>query len=104
MKKIVIGVIALVAIGTLIFIKWRSMGEKEAEQETRTVAVRRGPIEKAVEATGEVAPLNRVEIKPPISGRIEKLLVDEGDHVKQGQILAWMSSSDRAAIVDAARA
>lgn len=64
----------------------------------------RGPIEQTVDATGEVSPLNRVEIKPPISGRIEKLLVDEGAKVKAGDILAWMSSSDRAAILDAARA
>lgn len=63
-----------------------------------------GPIEDAVEAMGSVAPLNRVEIKPPISGRMEKLLAEEGDEVKAGQILAWMSSSDRAAILDAARA
>jgi macrolide-specific efflux system membrane fusion protein len=57
-----------------------------------------------VEATGVVQPLNRVEIKPPISGRIEKLNVDEGDSVKAGQIVGWMSSTDRAAILDAARA
>ncbi|MFN0118461.1 MAG: efflux RND transporter periplasmic adaptor subunit [Elusimicrobiota bacterium] len=63
-----------------------------------------GSLEKAVEATGEVSPLNRVEIKPPVSGRIEKILVDEGNTVKAGQVLAWLSSSDRVAILDAARA
>lgn len=68
------------------------------------VVVSKGPIEKTVEATGSISPLNRVEIKPPISGRIERLLVDEGDPVRDGQILAWMSSDDRAAILDAARA
>jgi macrolide-specific efflux system membrane fusion protein len=63
-----------------------------------------GPIEETVEATGTIVPLNRVEIKPPIAGRIERLLADEGDSVREGQILAWMSSDDRAAILDAARA
>jgi macrolide-specific efflux system membrane fusion protein len=73
--------------------------------ETSTlVKALQGPIEETVEATGQVAPLNRVEIKPPIQGRIEKLLVDEGTSVRAGQILAWMSSTDRAAILDAARA
>jgi len=48
--------------------------------------------------------LNRVEIKPPIAGRIEELLVDEGARVQAGQILGWMSSTDRAAVMDAARA
>lgn len=68
------------------------------------VLAKEGPIEETVDATGSIAPMNRVEIKPPIGGRIENLLVDEGAHVKAGQILAWMSSSDRAAILDAARA
>ncbi|HAH05736.1 MAG TPA: macrolide transporter [Elusimicrobia bacterium] len=76
----------------------------ERGRAARVVTASLGPIEEAVEASGGVAPLNRVEIKPPISGRIEQLLVEEGTTVKAGQILAWMSSSDRAAILDAARA
>src|SRR5689334_2958254 len=71
---------------------------------TRTVQAQIGTVEDSVEATGEVSPLNRVEIKPPIQGRMEKILTEEGGQVKQGEILAWMSSSDRAAIIDAARA
>lgn len=55
-------------------------------------------------ATGVVQPQNRLEIKPPIAGRIESVLVEEGEKVKQGQILAWMSSTERAAMLDAARA
>ena len=56
-----------------------------------------------VESTGAVAPENRIDITPPSSGRIEKMLVEEGTRVKSGQILAEMSSSDRVAILDAAR-
>jgi macrolide-specific efflux system membrane fusion protein len=51
-----------------------------------------------------VQPENRLEIKPPIPGRVEEVLVDEGQQVKPGQILAWMSSSERAGLLDAARA
>ncbi|MDD5174282.1 MAG: efflux RND transporter periplasmic adaptor subunit, partial [Candidatus Omnitrophica bacterium] len=35
---------------------------------------------------------------------IDKILVEEGDMVKEGQIVAWMSSTERAALIDAARA
>jgi macrolide-specific efflux system membrane fusion protein len=63
-----------------------------------------GTIEIKVLATGTVQPENRLEIKSPIAGRIEKILVDEGWKVRQGQILAWMSSTERAALIDAARA
>ena len=77
--------------------------EKHEETESRSVTVKEGAIKETIEATGSVAPLNRVEIKPPMSGRMAQLLVNEGDAVKEGQILAWMSSEDRAAILDAAR-
>lgn len=56
-----------------------------------------------VTTTGVVEPQNRLEIKPSIGGRVEKILVKEGDIVKTGDILAWMSSTERAALVDAAR-
>ena len=77
---------------------------KDGEEEVSDVKVKRGPIEEISEATGYVAPLNRVEIKPAVPGRIEKLNVDEGDAVKAGEVLAEMSSADRVAILDAARA
>ena len=96
-------VLILISAGTLFWSKHKAKGNKD-QTESRLVTAELGDIEETVESTGEVAPLNRVEVKPPIQGRIEKLLVDEGDKVKAGQILAWMSSSDRAAILDAARA
>jgi macrolide-specific efflux system membrane fusion protein len=68
------------------------------------VTVGRGDISVSIQATGTVQPKNRLEIQPPISGRIEKVLVVEGDYVKKGTILAWMSSTERAALLDAARA
>lgn len=102
-KKIVVLAVILSILG---FTGWTLRGKFTTSSQgvRRTVIVTQGSIEETVDATGSVAPLNRVEIKPPIQGRIEKLLIDEGDKVKAGQILAWMSSSDRAAILDAARA
>jgi len=102
-KALIIGLAALAVAGG---VWWKFGGRlaKRADRSMRAVQAKQGPIEETVEATGAVAPLNRVEIKPPIQGRIEQLIVDEGAVVKQGDILAWMSSSDRAAILDAARA
>jgi membrane fusion protein, macrolide-specific efflux system len=77
---------------------------QEKTLETRLVKAVLGDIAETVDATGDVAPLNRVEIKPPVSGRIEKILIAEGDRVRAGQIIAWMSSTERAAIIDSATA
>lgn len=57
-----------------------------------------------VESTGEIAPRNRLDVKPPIAGRVEELLVDEGDSVEKGQIIGWISSTERATLLDAALA
>jgi len=61
-----------------------------------------GKIEKTVSTTGTVNPQNRLEIKPSISGRIEQILVKEGQTVKKGDVLALMSSTERAALLDTA--
>lgn len=102
MKRIIASVVAAALIGGGVWY-WKGHRSKKGRR-VATVAAEVGTIEQTVDATGSVIPLNRVEIKPPISGRVEQLLVEEGDSVKAGQILAWMSSTDRAAILDAARA
>lgn len=65
--------------------------------------ITKGNIKVTILATGTVQPENRLEIKPPVAGRIERVLVEEGVKVKKGQILAWMSSTERAALIDSAR-
>jgi len=62
-----------------------------------------GSIEIKLRETGSVCPRNRLEIKPQVSGRIEDILVVEGQTVKKGEIISWMSSTDRAALLDIAR-
>jgi len=102
MKKLMFFILSLALIitsGCSLYNKFK----KQKGSGSQVVVVTKGTIKQTVEATGSVSPLNRVEIKPPMSGRIEKILVNEGDKVVAGQVLAWMSSSDRAAILDAAR-
>ncbi len=79
-------------------------GGKASKEAFRRVAVTRQELQITKTATGGVTPQNRVEVKPPIAGRVEQVLVHEGDAVTQGQVLAWMSSTERAALLDAARA
>jgi len=62
-----------------------------------------GEIFVTVATTGVIEPQNRLEIKPSIAGRIDKVMVREGDIVSEGDVLVWMSSTERAALVDAAR-
>lgn len=100
-NKIIIVFMVLICIGVAaVFIKNRHSGvPHNTLKEMHPV---RGNICQTVTTTGIIEPQNRLEIRPSISGRIEEILVHEGDTVAKGDILAWMSSTERAALVDAA--
>jgi macrolide-specific efflux system membrane fusion protein len=66
--------------------------------------VKRGDLEVTILATGTVQPENRLEIKAPVAGRMDNIYVREGEKIRKGQIIASMSSTERAAMLDAARA
>ncbi len=76
---------------------------KPSDGNTQVIHPTHGTIQTIISTTGTVQPQNRLEIKPPINGRIEKIFVQEGERVTVGQTLALMSSSERAALLDAAR-
>ena len=50
--------------------------------------VERGDLAKNVVATGKIEPITKVEVKSKASGIVKKLLVDYGEPVKKGQVLA----------------
>jgi macrolide-specific efflux system membrane fusion protein len=90
------------AVSLTVFTRPKPL-ERVADDAASTRAVY-GPISQTVDATGSIVPQSRVEIKPAFGGRVERLLAAEGDKVAAGEILGWISSTDRAAILDAARA
>ncbi len=96
--------VVLIIIGGLVFFASKWPGQKKEAPAFRPVQVVRGDLRLSVLATGVVQPENRLEIKPPIGGRTEEVLVEEGQSVQKGQVLAWLSSTERAALLDAARA
>ena len=77
--------------------------QKTTNEVVKEISPVMGSIRTFISSTGTILPKNRLEIKPPVNGRIERILVKEGDEVKIGDILAWMSSTERAALLDAAR-
>ena len=78
--------------------------ERGGRRADQSVTVARSNLCVRVSTTGLVQPQNRLEIRPPIPGRVEAVLAREGQSVRRGQILSWISSTERAALLDAARA
>jgi len=94
-----VALIAVAAAFTIIKLK----KTKETGEITQEIQPAYGDVRIFVSTTGMVEPQNRLEIKPTISGRVEEILVREGDTVKAGDTLALMSSTERATLLDAAR-
>lgn len=69
-----------------------------------TAPVAKGNIEAVVAATGTLQPRQSVEVGAQVSGQIVRLLVEPGDVVTRGQLLAEIDPAILQASVDAGRA
>jgi membrane fusion protein, macrolide-specific efflux system len=96
---LIISLIVVSAIAGIIFF----LKNKKTVEDFRTAQVKVSSFEVSVSSMATVQPENKIVIIPPVRGRIEEILVKEGSRVKAGQVLAIMSSADRAAILDAAQ-
>lgn len=88
--KIILGVVGVAVVGGAVYggIKYR---EGKAEK-VQTARVARQDVVSLVTATGEIRPLNYINIGANAQGRITEILVQEGDRVAKGQILAKLES------------
>lgn len=90
MKKIIIILIvaALAGAGYFYFFKPKA----PSDLRFMTTHVTRGNIVSRVLATGTLEGYKQVSVGAQVSGQLQKLYVDAGDEVKQGQLLAQIDS------------
>ncbi|MCP6762152.1 MAG: efflux RND transporter periplasmic adaptor subunit [Fischerella sp. CENA71] len=72
----------------------------KANNSNLTVAVESKDLRVQIKANGTLQPIRKINLSPKDSGQIAKLYVDEGDKVKQGQLIARMDSEQFQAQVD----
>ncbi|MCR9241239.1 MAG: efflux RND transporter periplasmic adaptor subunit [Rhodobiaceae bacterium] len=87
-----VGLVALLFSGFLIF---------SFQFQTSLVVIQpvRGPSVVAVYATGTVEPVHVARVGANVSGRIEQVLVQEGDTVVEGEVLAILDNREASAAV-----
>lgn len=85
---ILLGLIATIALVSVMVYLIKSNSSSSQEFLTRTPTIQN--IEDKVMATGKIVPREEIEIKPNMSGIIEKILVKEGDKVTAGQLIATL--------------
>lgn len=99
-KKWWILLVAAVAIGAwLIF-----GGASKQPGEFITLNITRGDLRQVVTATGEIQPVNTVNVGSQVSGTIDNLYVDFNTKVKKGDILLTIEPSVLQATVDESKA
>jgi len=102
-------VIALAAVLTLAFTllvgcgksaETKSIAEQEALTPVTVEPALRGAIDHVVTADAVLYPINQANVIPKISAPVRRILVNRGDHVRVGQVLAELENSDLAAAAE----
>src|ERR1019366_5170285 len=101
-KKVLIGIGAAPVLGIIVAVS-------VYQSQKNVVTVQTGKVQKqnlasVVSASGEIKPKTYVNIGANAFGKIIKLHVKEGDHVKKGQLLAQLENVQSSADVNATRA
>ena len=84
-RTIIFGTIAVLLIAVLV---WFGMKNSKSPIQYETEQPFKTNIVKKTVATGKVIPLEEVEIKPKVSGIIDKIYVEEGAKVEVGDLIA----------------
>ena len=88
-----IGILTFVVLGIKVYSD-SSPSRLQAELEQLTVEVKQQDLTIAIQASGTVEPVQSVNISPKNPGRLNKLLVEQGDSVQQGKVLAIMENNE----------
>ena len=89
-KKWWVLLIAIVIIGVNAFFG----GTKKAQKESySTVEITYGNLRQVVSATGEIQPVNTVNVGSQVSGTIDNIYVDYNSHVNKGDVLLTIEPS-----------
>lgn len=103
-RKLWVGLACLVAIVAAGGYYWQFGGEQEVQDQPLIVTVEIGNIENTITAAGSLQPFEFVDVGAQVNGILESLLVEVGDQVEAGQLMAEIDARIQAARVDASQA
>lgn len=84
--KIIIGIVLFVLL--IVVLKYFKDSNSADVEEFATEVPFYAPINFKVVATGKLNPEEEIELKPQISGIVDRIVVEEGDMVKKGDLIA----------------
>lgn len=99
-KKIIIAVSAVAVLGLIVIISVFASRKDEPEVTTVKVEVR-PELRSTVTASGEIRPIQFINLTSEVAGRIEEIYVKEGDQVTKGQPLVRLDPTQLQSSQDA---
>ena len=96
--------IAILIIILVLLCWWLCPFAKSKKKEYITMDITRGNITQSVTASGEIQPVNTINVGSQVSGTIENIFVDYNSHVKKGDVLLTIEPSVLQSTVDEALA
>ena len=84
--KIILGIVVLVLL--VVVLKYFKDSNSKDIVDFKTEEPFYASIDTKAVATGKLIPEEEIELKPQISGIVDKILVEEGDLVKKGDLIA----------------
>ena len=100
-RPVLLGVLGLSVVGlvaallALQFGGWRPSASKSDQKlDEFTTLAKREKLELKVKASGSITPRQTVNLSPKNAGKVAQILVEQGDFVAEGQVVARMDASD----------
>jgi HlyD family secretion protein len=82
------------ALGVLAALALIPVFTRPGPLRVRTTTVERGPIRSLISTNGKVEPIRNFEAHAPVATTVKRLLVREGDRVREGQLLLQLDDAD----------
>jgi HlyD family secretion protein len=99
-----IGLLAVASISLTGIAYGLQQRNRQGELDQLTVPVVAEDVNLRIRGSGTIQPIRTVNVSPKTAGRVVEVLVDQGDRVTEGQLLARMEDQDLRAELDQAQA
>ena len=93
-KPLTLAIAGLALIGVAAALRIGPLAGNQRDLTPYVTTAERGVLSGLISASGELLAVQKVNVSPRKQGLLEQLLVDEGDVVNEGQLLAVMDPGD----------
>ena len=93
-KAAMVGLLVLALCGGGLLLRFGPWSNRQRDLTPFTTTAERGVLSGVITASGELQAQQKVNVSPRQSGLLDELMVEEGDEVKDDQVLAVMDRGD----------